>query len=485
LQNPGACRYLPEETEMGKTQKKALASAEARSRRAGKRKAVKKAKAVALPVIRTGTAGIDIGATEIFVAVSPDRDAEPVRCFLSFTADLQALIGWLQECGVSSAAMESTGVYWIPLYQMLADAGIEVCLVNARHFQNVPGRKTDVLDCQWLQYLHSVGLLRGSFRPEQVICATRTLLRHRQNLVQMAAEHVQHMQKSMEQMNLKLQHVISDITGVTGLRIVDAIVAGERNPLVLAQLRHERIQASEETIVKSLEGDYRAEHLVTLRQSLEAYRFYQSHIADLDRKIEEFMDGLPARIDLSEHPLPKSKKPQTRQHNAPAYDLRKHCYRVFGVDVTAIPGFGSTTAQVLLTEVGPDLSKFRSAPAFASWLRLCPHNDISGGKILHARTRKGSNRAALALRLAAQTLEGSENGLGRFFRRMRGKMGRAEAITAVAHKLARIFYALVTTGKEYDEAVPAKADARYRERQEARLRRQARELGFNLLAVTA
>jgi transposase len=289
------------------------------------------------------------------------------------------------------------------------------------------------------------------------------------------------MQKSMEQMNLKLQHVISDITGVTGLRIVDAIVGGERDARALAQLRHERIQASEETIVKSLEGDYRAEHLVTLQQSLEAYRFYQRQIADLDRKIEEFMDGLPAKIDLSQHPLPKRRK-QEKSRNAPDYDLRKHCYRAFGVDVTAIPGFASTTAQVLLTEVGADLSKFRSASAFASWLSLCPHNDVSGGKILQAKTRRGSNRATLALRLAAQTLERSETGLGRFFRRMRAKLGRPEAITAVAHKLARIFYTLITMGKEYDEAVPAKADARYLDKHQAKLRRQARELGFDLVA---
>jgi transposase len=465
---------------MGK--KQGQTQAEGRSRKAKQRKAVSKAKAVAPPAIRAGTAGIDIGATEIFVAVSPDRDAEPVRCFLSFTADLQGLIAWLRECEVTSAAMESTGVYWIPLYQMLADAGIEVCLVNARHFQNVPGRKTDVLDCQWLQYLHAVGLLRGSFRPEQVICATRTLVRHRQNLVRMAAEHVQHMQKSMEQMNLKLQHVISDIAGVTGLRIVDAIVAGERDPLVLARLRDGRIQASEETIVKSLEGDYRGEHLVTLQQSLEAYRFYQRHIADLDGKIEECMDGLPAKIDLSQHPLPKSRK-QDKSRNAPAYDLRKHCYRTFGVDVTAIPGFASTTAQVLLTEAGADLSKFRSASAFASWLTLCPHNAISGGKVLQAKTRKGSNRATVALRLAAQTLERSETGLGRFFRRMRAKSGRPEAITAVAHKLARIFYTLVTTGKAYDEAALAKAGTRQQARQETKLRRQAQELGFQLVAM--
>jgi transposase len=467
---------------MAKKQKREQASAGVQLGKAQRRKSVEKAKAIALPVIRPGTAGIDIASMEMFVAVSPDRDAEPIRRFGSFTADLKALTGWLKECEVTSVAMESTGVYWIPLYQMLSDAGMEVCLVNARHFQNVPGRKTDVMDCQWLQYLHSVGLLRGSFRPEQVICATRTLLRHRQNLVQMAAEHVLHMQKSMEQMNLKLQHVISELTGVTGLRIVDAILAGERNPQALAGLRNGRIQASQETIIQALEGDYRPEHLMTLKQSLESYRFHQKQIADLDEKIEEFLDGLPAKVDFSQHPLPKSKK-QQRQHNAPAYDARKYCYQAFGTDVTGIPGIAGTTAQVLLTEVGPDLSKFRSGAAFASWLTLCPHNDISGGKVLRARTRKGTNRAALALRLAAQTLEHSETQLGQFFRRMRSKLGRPQAITAVAHKMARIFYTLVTTGKEYDESALAKADTRQLARQEAKLRRQARELGFQLVAT--
>lgn len=258
---------------MSKATKQATsARAHARAAQTGRRRA-KKTKPVTLPVIRPDTAGIDIGAMEIFVAVSADRDGEPVRSFSSFTADLHALAGWLQSLGIRSVAMESTGVYWIPLYQVLVDRGIEVCLVNARHFQNVPGKKTDVEDCQWLQYLHAVGLLRSSFRPEQVICAVRTLQRHRENLIQMAAEHVLHMQKSMEQMNLKLQHVISDITGVTGMRIIDAILEGKTDPHQLAMLCDGRIHASEETVVKSLEGDYRSEHLITLEQSVEAYRF--------------------------------------------------------------------------------------------------------------------------------------------------------------------------------------------------------------------
>ena len=464
------------------------ASEEARSRKAQKRKAKAKVKAqgvAALPVLRPNTAGIDIGAMEIFVAVSPDVDEEHVRSFSTFTRDLEGIAGWLEACGVASVAMESTGVYWIPLYQILVDRKIEVCLVNARHFHNVPGRKTDVLDCQWLQYLHSVGLLRGSFRPEQVICAVRTLLRHRQNLVQMAAEHTLHMQKAMEQMNVKLSHVISDLTGVTGMRIIDAILQGERDPRRLAELRHERIQADEETIIQSLEGDYRAEHLITLEQSVEGYRFYQKQMAELDQKIEGFMEALPAKIDLREHPLPASTKKRKRQHHAPAYDLRTHCYRAFGVDLTEIPGLDGPTVQVMLTEVGPDLSKFRNGSAFANWLTLCPNNVITGGKILLAKTRKGKSRAALALRQAAQTLERSENHLGQFFRRMRAKLGRAEAITAVAHKLARIFYAMVRKGQAYDESLLTRADTRQRERQEAKLRRQARQIGFQLVPLEA
>jgi len=464
------------------------ASAQKRSRKGQKRKAKAKAKTqgvVTLPVFRPDTAGVDIGAMEILVAVPPDRDAEPVRSFGTFTRDLEETVAWLESCGITSVAMESTGVYWIPLYQILVDHKIEVCLVNARHFHNVPGRKTDVLDCQWLQYLHSVGLLRGSFRPEQVICAVRTLLRHRQNLVQMAAEHTLHMQKAMEQMNVKLGHVISDITGVTGMRIIDAILQGERDPRALAQLRDKRIQAEEETILKSLEGDYRPEHLITLEQSLAGYRFYQKQMAELDQKIEGFMEALPPKIDLREHPLPPDTKKHKRQHNAPAYDLRTHCYRAFGVDLTEIPGIQAPTAQVLLTEVGPDLSKFPSGSAFANWVTLCPNNVITGGKILSAKTRPGKSRAALALRQAAQTLEHSENHLGQFFRRMRAKLGRAEAITAVAHKLARIFFAMVRTGQAYDESALAKADVRQRAQQEARLRRQARQIGFQLVPMEA
>ena len=261
-----------------------------------------------MPVLHADTAGIDIGATEIYVAVPADRDEEPVRCFTGFTEDLRRIAAWLQQCQVQRIAMESTGVYWIPLWQILADAGFEVCLVNARHFKNVPGKKTDVEDCQWLQFLHSVGLLRGSFRPEQAVCGVRTLLRYRVELIRFAAEHIQHMQKALEQMNVKLGHVISDLTGVTGLAIVDAILSGERDLRELAKLRDPRVRASEETIMKSLEGDYRLEHLTTLRYSLGLYRHYQEKIGELDKQMEAFMSQLPDGIDMEKYPMPPWRK---------------------------------------------------------------------------------------------------------------------------------------------------------------------------------
>lgn len=435
-----------------------------------------------LPVMRKDAAGIDIGATEIYVAVGAERDPEPVRCFETFTQDLYALGAWLQKCGIRTVAMESTSVYWIPLFQILEAQGLEVCLVNARHVKNVPGRKTDVSDCQWLQYLHSVGLLRASFRPEQAVCAVRSLLRHRESLVQMAASHVHHMQKALDQMNLQLHHVISDITGTTGLAIVGAILAGERDPQVLAKLRNHRIKASEETIAKSLVGDYRPEHLFTLKQSLAAYRSYQSLIAECDREIQGSLEEINSK---SEPPsgLAAETDSETASGSPPAFELRTQLQRILGVDLTPVPGLSTVNIQMLVGEIGPDLSKFRSASAFASWLGLCPDNDVSGGKVLRTGTRKVKNRAAKALRMAAQSLHRSQTPIGEFHRRMRAKLGAPKAITATAHKLARIIYHLVTTGEAYDETTFAKQQARYQKRQQLRLTVQARELGFLLVPL--
>jgi transposase len=452
---------------------------------ARKRK-LKEKKAPELPVLNPATAGIDIGAMEIYVAVHPDCDPEPVRSFASVTEDLHRLADWLTSCQVKSVAIESTGVYWIPLFQILEKRGFEVCLVNARYYQNVPGRRTDVSDCQWLRQLHSVGLLRASFRPADQVCALRSLVRHRETLIQSASGHVLRMQKALNQMNLQIHHVISDITGVTGLRIIEAVLTGERNPVILAGLRDGRIKASEETIIKSLVGDYRREHLFTLRQSLAAWRNYQKQMAECDGEIEEQLAAFDAKIDVAARPLPSAKVHRRHLYtNEPSFDLRGYLYRIFGVDLTAIPGISVLTAHTLLSEVGPDLSRFRSGAAFASWLGLCPDNDISGGRKLSVKTRPVNNRAAGALRMSVNGLYKSQTWLGNFFRRMRTKLGAPKAITATAHKLARIIFQILSTRQPYDESVFAKSEQVARQRLEAKLKNQAMALGFQLVPAVS
>ena len=437
-----------------------------------------------VPMFNPNAAGVDIGATEIYVAVPADRDPDSVRSFATFTEDLHALAAWLKKCGVTSVAMESTSVYWIPLFLLLEEQGFEVCLVNARHVKNVPGRKTDVADCQWLQYLHSVGLLRGSFHPPEEVSAVRSVLRHRGSFVRMAASHVQHMQKALTQMNLQLHHVISDITGKTGLLILDAILAGERDPAALSQLRDPRVRASRETIAKALVGTWRREHLFTLRQSLCAYRHYQDQIAQCDREIQEMLSHFDSRIDPTQPPLAPSQshKPRGNEHS---FDLRTEMYRILGTDLTAIPGLDAATVHTLFSELGRDLSAFRTSGHFCSWLGLCPDNRISGGKILSVQTRKVKHRAATALRLAAQALHRSDSPLGEFHRRMRARLGPPKAITATAHKLARLIYYLITTGKPYDQTVFAHSEHRQQQRRARRLQTQAAALGYKLVPVAA
>lgn len=432
-------------------------------------------------VCEANAAGIDVGSTEMYVAVPPDRDSQCVRQFATFTSDLLRLADWLKQCRITSVAMESTSVFWIPLFQILEERGFRVCLVNARHVKNVPGRKTDVLDCQWLQYLHSVGLLRASHRPSQTICALRSIWRHRESLVQMAAVHIQHMQKALDQMNLQLHHVISDITGVTGLAIVDAILAGERDPQKLSELRNRQIKASQETVVQSLIGDYRSEHLFALRQSLLAYRQYQTWITDCDSEIEKRLGSIQSKVDPAQAPLSKAKDRHKPRRNEARFDLRNHLYRVFGVDLTEVPGISSLTAQMLLTEVGTDLTKFPTASAFASWLGLCPDNRISGGKVLSVRTRPVVSRLASALRMAGQSLHRSRSYLGDYFRRIRARLGTPAAITAAAHKLARILYHLITTRESYKESIFADVERRSQQRRIAFLKKQAAALGFQLV----
>lgn len=437
-------------------------------------------------VLEPNAAGVDIGAEEIFVAVPPDRDPEPVRKFSSFTCDLHALIDWLERCHIRTVAMESTGVYWIPLFQLLEGRGFEVYLVNAHYLKRVPGRKSDVTDCQWIQYLHSVGLLRGSFRPPEEICAIRTLWRHRGSLLQMASEHILHVQKSLSQMNVQVHHVLSDITGTSGQAILDAILSGERDPVVLAGLCHVRVKSPREKVTRALEGDYRPEHLFTLKQSLDGYRYYQKAIAELDREIARLMQALPSATD-HQLPIPVRTKHSAyhRQGHDPAFDLRKELYRIAGVDLTDIPGISAITAQVILTEIGPDVHRFRNASAFASWLGLCPEQQVSGGKVLSCRTRKVKNRAAIALRMGANSLCREKGYFGGFFRRMRAKLGTAQAVTATAHKIARVLYHVLSTRQPYTETVFHQFDEQARQRSEMRLRRQASQLGFQIIPKIA
>jgi len=434
--------------------------------------------------INPNTAGIDIGAEELFVAVPADRDPDPVRRFLGFTEDLHALARWLVACGVTSVAMESTGVYWIPVAHILEPYGLDICLVNAHHVKNLPGRKSDVQDCQWLQELHSYGLLAASFRPADQICVLRSYWRHRARLIQYAGAHIQHMQKALVQMNLQLHRVISDVTGVTGLRIIRAILTGERDPQRLAALRDFRIKASAQTIAKALVGDYRPEHLFALRQAVELYDVYAARIDECDQQVQAYLKSMDSRVDPAVVPMPpstrtnRSKKPQ---RNEPFFDLRLEMYRVTGVDFTQIEGFDALTIQTVISEIGLDPSRFPTCKRFTSWLCLCPDNRITGGKIKSSKTRPSANRAARAFRLAAQSLSNSQGPLGCFYRRIKARIGAPEAITATAHKLARIFYRLWSDPASYD---PTRLDYYEKKNQERTIRyleKKARSLGYELV----
>jgi transposase len=439
------------------------------------------------PVLEPNAAGIDVGAREMYVAIPPDRDPEPVRVFETFTVDLESLVNWLIERGITTVAMESTGVYWIPLFQILEDRGVRACLVNARHMKNVPGRRTDWHECQWLQYLHATGLLRAAFRPEKNVCAVRTLLRHRNELIAMAAQHVQHMQKALTQMNVQLHHVISDITGLTGLAIVDAILAGERDPTKLAELRHKSIQADAETIRKSLQGDWRREHIFTLEQSRQMYSNYRNNVESCDQEIVRLLENFKPQVDVEVQPLPPhvgpSRKRRTKRTGDFRFEVRTEAYKLFGVDVTRVPGLNQL-AIPLFSEVGRDLtSRFPTSGHFASWLGLCPDNDKSGGQVLWTGVRRVNNRAAQMFRMGASSLHHNASPVGDFLRRMKAKLGPAAGITATAHKIAIIFYTLVTKQIEYDDSIWAARDAQRQKRFEEKLKRQAGQLGYELVPV--
>jgi transposase len=438
------------------------------------------------PVFEPNAAGIDIGAREIFVAVPADRDPSPVRKFGTFTEDLRRMAEWLVRCGITAAAMESTGVYWIPVYDMLEQQGVRPCLVNPRNMKNVPGKRTDFHECQWIQYLHSMGLLHSAFRPDGNVCAVRSLMRHRSDLVEMASQHVQHMHKALTQMNVQIQHVISDVTGLTGLAILDAVVEGERDPAVLAKLRDPRIKATGETIRKSLEGNWRPEHVLALKHRLKLYRAHLEQIGECDREIEKLVAMFEPRVDPADKPMPEDRKEKQRRRKKkganPAFDMRSEAYKLFGVDLTQIPGL-MTLVMTLFSEVGRDMSRWPTAAHFVSWLGLCPDNDISGGKVLWRGVRRTKNRAGTLFRLAAHSLHHDQSPLGDYLRRLKAKLGPAAATTATAHKIAIIFYTMVKKQVQYDASLWAERDAMRQKRIDAHLHTQAAKRGYKLVPL--
>jgi transposase len=432
------------------------------------------------PIINVNAAGIDIGSEEHWVAVPEDRDEEPVRSFGCFTPDLHAMARWLKKCGITTVAMESTGVYWIPAYQILEEHGFEVRLVNAAHVKHVPGRKSDVDDCQWIQRLHTFGLLSGSFRPDNQVCVLRSYWRHRENLVRYAADHIRHMQKALTQMNLQLHKVLADITGVTGMRIIRAIVQGERNPQKLALMREPEVKNTPETIAKALDGDYREEHLFVLKQALELYDFYHRQIEACDLEIERCLHRFATKVDPAAQPLPPRRRHRKKPiGNESFVDLRTELYRISGTDFTQIPGFDALNVQTILSEIGLDPGRFPTEKNFVSWLGLCPNNRITGGEVKSTKTKKTNNRAATAFRMAAQSVSKSNTAFGGFYRRVAARLGAPKAITATAHKLARIFYRMWSTGQSYVE-MGNRYEARYKERVLHNITKRARELGYAL-----
>lgn len=432
-----------------------------------------------LTKINRRAAGIDIGATFHVVAVPAELDSEPVRRFDSFTSDLNRLADWLVGVGVTTVAMESTGIYWVPAFEIIESRGIDVVLVNARDAKNVPGRKTDVNDAQWIQQLHSYGLLRASFRPHASIVELRAYLRHRERLLEYAASHVQHMQKALMQMNLQLHHVVSDIAGVTGLKILRAITAGERSPAVLATMRDPRCKASAATIERALTGNYRAEHIFALKQALELYETYHGKIAECDVAIERVVHALASNRDTSSPaPAPSRRK---AQKNEPKFDVRRLLHSLIGVDITQVHGLGPSSALSLIAECGTDMTRWPTVKHFTSWLTLAPGSKISGGKVLSSRTRRSSNRAAAVLRLAAVSVGRTATALGAFFRRLAARAGKAKAVTATARKIAVIFYNTVKNGMAYVDPGASYYEDRYRKRTIENLRRRADSMGFHLV----
>lgn len=435
-----------------------------------------------LPPLNLHAAGIDVGSAEHYVAVPADRDPEPVQVFGSFTADLHRMAQWLKGCRIETVVMQATGVYWTALYDVLEGYGLQVNVVNARHTKTLPGRKSDVQECQWLQKLHTFGLLNNSFRPADEIRVLRSYLRQRENLVTAAGTAIQHMQKALTEMNIQLANVISDISGTTGMKILRDIVRGERDPQKLAMHKHGRIQASREEIARSLEGTWRPELLFVLAQSLELYDTYLEKIRACDLRIDTHLKAMEAKVDATQ-PVPVSRRTRGPRKHEPRFDLRGQLYRITGVDLTQIDGVDVQTAQTVISEVGVDMSRWETEERFVSWLGLCPDNRVSGGKVLKRGTRKVVNRASTALRLAAWGLLRSQSALGAKFRRLRARLGAPKAITAMAHLLARLIYRMLKFGHEYVDKGMEYYETKYRQQQLQWVAKQAAALNMQLIPV--
>lgn len=431
--------------------------------------------------VNLNAAGIDIGSDRHWVAVPEGRAEVSVRQFGAFTTDLIALADWLAECGITTVAMEATGVYWIPLFEILERRGFEVKLVDARRVKNVPGRKSDVLDCQWLQQLHTYGLLAGAFRPADQLCILRGYMRQREMLVQASSMHIQHMQKALQQMNLLLHNVVSDITGATGMKILKAIIAGERNPKVLASHRDPHCRNSAVTIAKSLVGNYREEHLFALTQALELYEIYQSKISECEAAIVRHLSVQSSRMD--EPPPPSPKRTQVKNTARAGVDIRTQLFKLTGVDLFSIPGLGADTLLTLAGEVGFEMSPWKTEKHFTSWLALCPGTKKSGGQTLSSKTKRSSNRTAAAFRIAATTLMRSKTALGAFYRRLRARIGAPEAVTATARKIAVLYYSLLKNGTTYVETGQAAYEKKYQQRRFKGMQKQALAMGYQLVPI--
>jgi transposase len=419
-------------------------------------------------------AGIDVGASSHWVAVPPDATADSVREFGAMTGELQAMADWLLGCGVDTVALESTGVYWIPVFEILEQRGLKVWLVDARQMKYVPGRKSDVQDCQWLQKLMSLGFLRAAWRPDGEVCVVRAVARQREVLLIEQASWVQRMQKSLVQMNIQLTEVLTDVMGMTGQAIIRDIVAGERDPRALARHRHGRVKASAEEIAEALTGNWRDEHLFVLTQALAMYDDIARHLSECDAKLQALLTDLgQSKVDLGKVPRAGSKLRME-------FDARQMLANWAGVDLTRIDGLGVTVVLKILSELGPDLSRFETVKHFCSWLGLCPGTKISGGKVLSAKTKRSANRVRQALKMAAMTLSHSDSALGAFYRRLCSRMDKPRANTAVAHKLARMVYFMLTRGEAFVDQGQQHYEEQQRQRSIAALKRRAAALGFEI-----